>query len=789
MAQPVGGKPGGPSISGTVIDESDAVIPYASVALYLQSDSSLAGGAATNGDGVFRVEAKPGKYFLKISFLSFQDRVIPNINHGKEGTKLGRIRLKSGAETLGEVEIEAERPQMELKLDKRVFNVDKDMSNNGANAAEVLDNIPSVAVDVEGNVSLRGSENVRILIDGKPSGLVGLSSTDALRQLQGDMVEKVEVITNPSARYDAEGEVGIINIVLKKERREGVNGSFTGRAGWPANFGGSFNLNVRRKKVNFFTSYGLGYRNRPGGGTSYQRFSYGDTVYSYDRTDERDRMSLSHTFRGGIDFDLGERSSITLAGTGKVSDGNNLSALVYKDYDENEVATQVVNRSEDEIEEEDSKQFSLNYRKTFKQKERLLTIDADWNESSEYESADLYEYSSDANVIPISQRTDNLEKESRWLFQTDYIHPFGEEGKFEIGSKVILRTLDSDYGLYNQLSDASWEVDSQYDNHMIYYENIYAAYIMAGNKTGRFSYQLGLRGEYSDVETNLVQTNWTNARDYFNLFPTAHFSYEFKKENFVQLSYARRISRPRHWWLLPFFGFNDSRNFFSGNPDINPQFTNSYEVGYLKQWDNGSLLASLYHRHTDDFMDRILFSDSTGFTTTFPVNLGTEDSYGIEFSGSYEPVKWWSFNGSFNYYRSIEDGSYEGVDYDNDTYAYSMRVVSRWKVKRKFSCQTSFNFRSPRLSNQGRHRSTYNWDAGASLDVLKGNGTLTFSVKDILNSRRRRIIIEEEDYYSEMNFQWRARQSTLSFTYRLNQKKGRNKGGGDYGGGDFDGGM
>ncbi|MFQ5335077.1 MAG: TonB-dependent receptor domain-containing protein, partial [Flavobacteriales bacterium] len=614
-----------------------------------------------------------------------------------------------------------------------------------------------------------------ILIDGKPSGLTGISSTDALRQLQGDMVEKIEVITNPSARYDAEGEAGIINIILKKEQQKGVNGSFTLQAGEPVNHSVSLNMNSRRKHFNIFTSGSVRYRQSPGGGNSNTIFRYADTTYRYTEQRDHIRGGWSGNLQLGTDLYLSDKNTLTLAGRYNLSDNDNNATLLYRDYNEDDVLTQTVNRTEEETSTRENQSLRMNYRKEFMQEDRLFTLDASWEQSADDEYADLYETSDDTSVDPLTQRTSNLQAESRWHFQTDYVHPFGPEGKFETGAKASLRDLDNDYGLEQQQSDASWQVIPDFDNHLRYIENIYAAYVMAGNKTGKFSYQGGLRIEYSDITTELIQTRELNHRTYLDLFPSAHFSYELKKNNFLQLSYSRRIRRPRFWYLLPFFGFSDSRSIWSGNPNLDPEFTHSLETGYLRQWDNGSLLSSVYYRHTDGVIERISFSDSVGFTQRFPVNLATRDAYGLELSGSWQPFRWWSINGSGNFYRSITDGQYEQQDFFSDTYAWTGRLSSKWTVKRKFSCQTSVKYRSARETAQGKRYPSYNWDAGFAVDMLKGNGTLSFSARDILNTRKHRSVTYESTFTSESEFQWHTRQFTLSFNYRINQKKKRSR--------------
>ena len=296
---------------------------------------------------------------------------------------------------------------------------------------------------------------------------------------------------------------------------------------------------------------------------------------------------------------------------------------------------------------------------------------------------------------------------------------------------------------------------------------------MFGKKVEKFPFQLGVRAEYTEVKTELVTTNEINKRDYLNFFPSVHFSYELKKENSLQLGYSRRIRRPHHYWLLPFFSFTDSRSNVSGNPNINPEYTDSYELGHLKNWDKASLLTSVYYRYTTNTMDWIVFSDAEGITRRRPENLGVKDAYGLEFSGSKELLKWWTIRGSYNFFREIRDGEFNGVEYDVDTYAWSSRLNSKWTIKKKINLQASGNYSAPKQSPQGETRARYSLDIAFSFDVLKGNGTISFTGKDVLNSRNRSSISYGENFVSESKRQWRSRYVRVSFTYRLNQKKKR----------------
>jgi hypothetical protein len=505
------------TVSGQVKDNNSLPVPYANVALYHAEDSVLVTGAVSDDGGTFSFESEPGRYYLKVTFLSYSDKVISGIVLTDKNVSLGTIVLSSQASQLDEIVIQGERSTMELQLDKRVFNVGKDLTNISGSAADVLGNVPSVNVDVEGNVSLRGSQNVRILIDGKPSGLTGISTADALRQVQANLVESVEVITNPSSRYDAEGEVGIINIILKKEHRRGVNGAFTVNTGFPANHGGSFNVNVRKDKVNFFSSYGFNYRQGPGSGSSFQRFTLPDTTFAYVQENRRVRGGTSHNLIGGIDYYFNETSVLTGSAVYRYSDGLNTSQLTFRDLDANDEVLRTVTRSEREEEPENNGELALSYRKDFNKAGRKFTADFKWIENVEKEIA-MFDERSDVGTT--YQRSFNTENERNAFFQADYIEPFGKEGKFETGLRGTLRVIDNDFLVEEQNQEGAWEVNPSFDNNLLYTENILAAYAMTSHTRNRLSYQAGLRGEITDISVALKRSSETNYQNYFNLFPS-----------------------------------------------------------------------------------------------------------------------------------------------------------------------------------------------------------------------------------------------------------------------------
>ncbi len=780
-----GERPAGSGIVGKVMDERNTPIPFANVALYDETGETVISGTTTKESGRFFIKTKPGQYVVKITFLSYEEKVINDVIVDGEAIKpLGPIVLREAGTDLDEVVVQAEKSQMQLKLDKRVFVVGTDLSTTGANAIELLDNVPSLSTDIDGNVSLRGSANVRILIDGKPSALVGGGSSDALRSLQSSTIEKVEVITNPSARYDAEGEVGIVNIVLKKEKKKGFNGSIDVSAGYPEMVGTGINLNFRKEKFNLFTNIGLNYRKSPGKGSTNQTFyrdSLPDLIYSSES--DRLRGGYGGNLQLGVDYYLNKLNTITLSGMYRAQRGRNIGTVIYQDFTEDgEVFLETVR---EDLEEEPSQNFevALSHTKKYKEKGRKWTTDFKFLGKDDTETNTFTESYSD-NREDLAQKADNVEDEQTLILQTDYVHPLGKDHKFELGLKGSLRNIQNDYKVEQLDDNGDWSIFRDLFDELTYKENIYAAYAIYGNKFKKFSYQAGLRAEYSDIQTELKLSNVTNPRSYFNFFPSAHLSYEVNEKNQLQISYSRRLTRPRFWYLLPFVTLTDVRQQWKGNPDLNPEYTNSVELGYLKYFENGSLLTSVYYRYRTDLIERLRLSDSHGNVEMLPVNLGTQNAYGIELSGNYKLTKWWSATGSIDFYQSFTEGNYEGRDYSAENLSMQGRLASKFKFPEKLQLQVTGRFRAPRVTTQGKSLGMYGFDIGLSKEVLKGNGTLTFSVRDILNTRVRRSVIDTPEFYSTGTWQRRARQFTLGLNYRINQDKKRGRGGGFNSGGD-----
>ncbi len=760
------------SVNGIVKDEKGKPVALATVSMYKTSDSSFVTATATDEKGKFTLELSNGTYYLLVTYLSYQEKRVDYITIAGKNVNLGTLALEEAAKEMSEIVITSEKKLMELKLDKRVYNVNQDVANVGANASEILANIPSVTVDVDGNVALRGSQGVRILIDGKPSALTGLRSTDALRNLQGAMIERIEVITNPSSRYDAAGETGIINIILKKNKTRGFNGNFTGTAGFPSNFSGAYSINYRTQKMNLFSSFGSNFRQNPGNGSSTQRFNSTDTSFIYNQTNNRTRIDFSVNFMAGIDYNISANTTFT--GSFLIDGGkeNNNSNLLYENFNEFGSLTSSSLRTDLETANERDTELSLNLTKKFPgDHEREWITDFKWTNSGETEASDYLQTFSDGRK-PLLQRSGNPAYEDNLLLQTDYIHGFGKDGKFETGAKGAIRRIRNEFLVEEQDGTGSWLTLPSFDNNMEFTEQVYAVYGLLANKVKKFSYQFGLRGELTAMRTGLLKTNEINERTYFNLFPSTSFSYELNEKNTLQLSYSYRINRPNFRNLTPFADFSDPLVYFVGNPNLNPEFTHSMEAGHLLDWGTGSLLSGVYYRYKTGVVERIRTIDSvTGISNIIPVNLSTQEELGLEMTAAIKLAEWWNVNSTVNFFRAVANGQYETTILQSETVSWTNRTTSRMTFFKELDFQASVNYQSPRITTQGRTLAIYSIDLGLVKDVFKGKGTLTFNVRDLMQSRRRRSIVDIPGYYSSSDFLWRPRQMTLTLNFRINQQK------------------
>ncbi|MCP4882641.1 MAG: TonB-dependent receptor [Flavobacteriales bacterium] len=768
-----------------VIHEKEAGTPleFATVIVKPLNGRRVFGGM-TNAKGKFAFEVPKGKYNISFEFLSFKTITKNNIDIVTD-LNLGEILLEEDSESLEEVTLIAERSTMEVKLDKKIYNVGKDMTVRGGTASDVLDNVPSVTVDAEGIVSLRGNENVRILINGKPSGLVGLNDTEALRQFPADAIAKVEVITSPSARYDAEGTAGILNIILRRDKITGFNGVGTINLGVPQHYGFSTSLNYRLENVNFFTN--IGYSDRESPGNSSAETTYFSPDASYASTNQqvdyiRSGNNLNLNF--GVEYYIAKETSITGSFLYRNSDRNRISENMTDAFDEFDELANATLRIENEASIDKVFQYDLNFMHKFKKEGHQIDLDVQYQNNSDNENSLITNEETFPEMIDqLSEKVDSDETQKRILIQSDYVLPIVENQQVELGFRINNDDRETDYKFFNENEDGDFIVNDSLTNLFEYEEVISAVYGQYGNKFGKFSALVGLRLEGTDIDIRSTgkEIDSVNQKNYINVFPTANLVYEFTESENLTLGYNSRIRRPRSRFINPFPSQSSRTNIFQGNPDLDPSISHGVDLGYYKRWQKVTFNTSVYYTHSTDVFQFI--SEDTGETTEdgipiirrTPINLSTDDRYGFEFSANYTPKKNWRLNASFNFYNSTIDGEYQGVDFGSSFNSWFARGTSKIPLPAKIDWQTTLMFRGPRQNAQSKSQGMFMANMAFSKDILKGNGTLVFNVDDLLNTRKRISETTTDSFNQNSEFQWRQRQFRLSFTYRFNQKKQRQR--------------
>jgi len=766
------------TVTGKVIEKgTNLPLEYATIVFENITNKQLSGGI-TDENGNFKFEVVAGNYNVRAEFISFKNVLIPQKNFSAD-VNLGTIQMEADVAQLNEIEVIAEKSTVEIKLDKRVYNVGKDMMVKGGTVSDVLDNVPSVTVDAEGTVALRGNENVKILIDGRPSGLAGINIADALKLLPADAVEKVEVITNPSARYDAEGGGGIINIVLRKGKTNGLNGSVMVNAGDPETYGTSINLNKKSDTYNLFSTFGYNYRDNPGNTMVNSEYFNADGSTSRFIEERRinNRISEGYNANFGIDLNLSKSLTWTNALTFRENNGRNPDNVNFYNFDSGYNSTFIRNRFNDQKNDEFSIEYASNFVKKFKKEDHKLTVDIAVSQNRENQFATITDQIlSDPSSLTL-EGTSNINQQQRNLIQTDYVLPIGENGRFEAGYRGSFQNNLTDF-VVTPISDLS--------NNLEYVENVNAFYTQYGSKINKFSYFLGVRFEDSHIEVNSLSLNNYNTKKYNNLFPSATVNYEFSETSSVSLSYSKRINRPRGRFLNPVSSLSSNINIFQGNPDLDPSLTDAIDLGYLKRWKKLTFNTSAYINVTNNSFQFItresgLFVEGVPVILSTPINLAKEYRAGFEFNLNYTPYKWWRLNGNFNLFRNETQGNYSYVNYlgdtieqnfDNVALTWFARINSKITLPYKIDFQTNGTYSAPQTNAQGRSLGVASMNLAFSKDILKDKASISLNVSDVFNSRKR--IMEREipnvvSSYSEM--QWRQRQIMLTFTYRFNKKK------------------
>lgn len=747
------------TVKGAVLEKNNQnPIELASIAILDSETNAVIHETTSDTKGNFEVKVKPGKYHLHINFFDFEP-VIFNQLQISEDKNIGKIFLTlKETKVLDEVKVVSEKSSIETRLDKKIFNVGKDLISKGGSANDILNNVPSVSVNAMGTVSLRGNSSVRILINGKPSVI---TQNNGLEQISAETIERIEVITNPSAQYDAQGASGIINIILKKNKVNGFGSSITLTGGIPANNSVGVNMNYKKEKFNLFSDIRYGKMSIIGDDKLFRTNFQNNAITGYiDQKTDRERSFNRLNLYLGSDYYINQFNTLTLSYYYR--NGTNKSNVDYQfDYlDADKNKTQSIYANENYKEPQISNQIELNYVKTFDKKGKKWTANIQYDFWNDDENELISERSDIPTPTFKTIKSRDIESSKDVVFQSDMSFPLSEKSKFDIGLKGEIRRINSDYIVW----DNSVQIDSL-TNLLHYDERIFGLYSQYSNGYKKFQYQLGLRAEHFNTGSSDLKNEFRTDKNYTKLFPTLHLTYEIKNNFNLQLSYSRRIDRPSFYQLNPFGGIADRRNIRIGNPDLNPMYIDSYELGTLYKWEKLTINPSIYHQHTINLFDITVTRNSDDYLVEKSINLGTENRYGFETNITYTPYKWWFLSSDFNYYKFDQKGVFTVSDH-----SWTSRLNSRVKLK-SWTLQNNFNIIGAKKSGQIDSKAQSWADMAVAKEFWKEKASLTFKVDNIFNSRLSRDYITGQNYTIDGERRFTETRASLTFTYKFNRKK------------------
>ncbi|MCM0718976.1 TonB-dependent receptor family protein [Parabacteroides sp. W1-Q-101] len=787
-------------IKGIVMDgELGGPLEFVTVQVKAKGSDKIVQGSVTGSDGNYTIGGlKKGEYVVTFSYIGYEE-VSKNISISSDNQilSLGELTLVEDANQLGEVEVVAKRPQMRFEIDRKVFDATQDIAAEGGSASDLLSNIPSVEVDNEGSVSLRGNSSVTIWINGKASGLTADNQADILDMMPAGDIKQVEVITNPSARYSPEGTAGIINIILKDDRKPGYYGSVKVGADTDGGYQASGNINYSSSKVDAYAN--LNYRNREfkGGGIT-SRLNTTDNSF-LDQTNDSERQHNNWFGRFGATWHITKSDDLAFNVTGMTGGGDNSENIHYNSIDSQKNTIYTSDRMTNGDSDMKMYNLELNYVHKFSENSNIdLTVS---NNQWRRDGMDIFRQSTvytdpSQTANPLYQTQENDIKDKTWEVQADYTNKISDMARIEAGYKGTFQRNASPVDTYTGTTAEDIRQDESLYNRFLYNQDVHALYMTYGGKWNKLSYQAGLRGEYWRVDTRSLdfdqefngKASEAFEKDYFKLFPSAFISYSLPKNNELQVNYTRRLRRPWGGQLNSFRNISDASNISFGNPELTPEYSHSFELNYIKSWESGHTLSlSGYYRSTDDVIQRIRFlntEDNVMYTTS--ENVAKSQASGLEIVGKDKLFKILDLTTTVNLYYSKLDGfSYlpQGAETPvigdtDESFAWNVRMIANFSLPWGVSLQGTGNYNSKQLMAQGHREPNYSVDLGLRKSFLSDKLTLSINARDLLDSRKFRTVTAGDGFWQDSE-NWRGgRRVGFTLTYNfgnMNKKKDKNK--------------
>ncbi|MFH0881943.1 MAG: TonB-dependent receptor [bacterium] len=776
VAQPPGGMGGGENapmtgtITGHVVDtRQDIPIEYSTIVLFSARDSSQVTGTITDKNGVFVLSGlRPGQYYADISFIGFEVNHVDSIRLGRGSLSvdLGTIHLAPSVIKMQDVDYVIERSPVEYQIDKKVVRVSKQPTAASGTAVDVLENVPSVSVDIEGNVSLRGSGNFTVLIDGRPTIL---DPSEALQQTPASSIDNIEIITNPSAKYDPDGTSGIINIVMKKNQVATTSGMATVSYGSFGQKSTDILVNRRNDRVNLILGGNYGERD-------FQGFSYSETrttvdgVTNYNLSDgDMARTRTSYGLRGSVELNVGDRGWATFGGNWGKRSGGHDSKLSYNTWVDTVIAHTRYTSDNNSDENRNNASAFAEYRQEFGRKGHELTgrLESSWRNGDDITLTQLID---NTGAINDGRRTTESEPSRRTDIRLDYAWPHGEDQKLEAGYQLrkessqehnSFEMYDTGLGEYTQ--------ESRYTNRIDYDRDIHSLFAVYSGKSGNLGYQGGLRGEYEDRSIALKDTTANYALNKTDIYPSVHLSYQLPRKTQLMTSYSRRIDRPRGWFLEPFETWQDAYTVRRGNPNLDAEMIDSWEFGYQIPIGPFSHSTEFYYRVTHNLTEFVRSVYDEGVTLITVDNVGSAYDFGAEVMFAGDLARWWTVNLMGNLYNHRIDSRLAAPGVDNEDFSWSGRLSSTFKIAKTMKFQVNGIYNSPTITSQGSSEAFYMTNLAVEKTFLDRSLTAILQVRDVFQTMEHTRLAEGAGLYSYNRFSMDSPIFNITLRYNLNQ--------------------
>jgi ferric enterobactin receptor len=763
------------TISGQVIDESnEQPIEYAIVKLTQGKNSKSIANTTSDNEGKFNlIVNSTGNFNVTITLIGYESKTISNIkiDSNSKPIQLESILVKPSSINLDEVVIEGNY-KLKIDVDKKIYKMDKNALTANGTAGDVLQNIPSVFVEQNGTVKLRGGK-VKIYIDGKPSNVFGISRSQILDYIPANLIESIEVINDPSSKYDADGSTGIINIVLKNSKKSGANALLSLGAGTTDRYNGSVNFSYNLDKFSFFTSYDVKSLNVGSVETKNRASSLSSSVRSVNQDRDFFSKTINQNLRVRTEYRFNKKNTFGFSFLNSNATDTDFNKTRYRQYNGSNLLTNVYDRQIDDEEKSKSNNVSLSYTKKFKKSDQQLNFDLFYSKGTENTDGYIFQnyYNTDltpSSTFPDQSKTYNTNDDKNIIGQIDYTQPLKKKAKLEFGLKTRYKTTNVDYRLDEYyIPFDSYITNPIISNQFTYSMNINSAYATYRKKIKTFSYKFGVRVEESDIKFKLGQNSSDTKQNFTDFFPSVYFLKELKGNNKLTLRYSRRIDRPSLREINPIQQFNDPFFLNKGNPNLKPEYTNSFDITNTKSWKKNSISSSLYYRQSTGTVQRVILLDNSGVTTTNYQNLKNATTFGAELASNFQLNKWWKVNTSLNLNQIDIDGTNIGSDFKSNNFSYNWKLNTNLNLWKNSVFQVSGNYQSEVISPFIKNHEQYYVNTSFKQYFMNKRLSLTLRCSDVFNTLRRTYELEGSNYYVYSDYKKDTRVLFVGLTYRL----------------------